>query len=125
MITLLRDVHVAAALLSIAGFVLRGFWAWRAPHMLSRKPVKVVPHVVDTVLLLAAIGLLVLYSWNPFAFGWLTAKIVLLIVYIGLGLVALKPWFGPSVRVPAFCLAVLVFGWILVIARRHAFVPFV
>ena len=124
MIAALKHLHMAAAGLSILGFVLRGFWAWRVPAMLRRKPVKIVPHVVDTILLASAIGLLIVYGWNPFAFGWLTAKIGLLIAYIALGLLALKPVYGPEVRVPAFFAAVAVFAWIVVIARAHRFVPF-
>ena len=120
----LKYLHVSMAALSIVGFVLRGFWSWRQPGLLTRKPVRIVPHVVDTLLLLAAIGLLFAYGWNPFAFDWLLAKIGLLLAYIGLGLVALKPWYGAAVRVPAFFAAVAVFAWIVVIARAHAFVPF-
>lgn len=123
-IVVLRHLHVTAAGLSILGFVLRGFWAWRGSHLLAWRPVKIVPHVVDTVLLLAAIGLLVAHGWNPFAFAWLTAKIGLLLAYIALGMLALKPHYGPAVRVPAFVAAVAVFAWIVAIARAHAFVPF-
>lgn len=123
MIEHLRTLHMSMAAISIAGFVLRGFWAWRAPRLLARKPVKIVPHVVDTLLLASAIGLLVAYGWNPFAQAWLTAKIGLLLAYIALGLVALKPWYGVAVRVPAFVAAVGVFAWIVAIARAHAFVP--
>lgn len=124
MITELKALHVSMAGLSIAGFVLRGVWAWRRPDLLARKPTRILPHVVDTLLLLAAVGLLFAYGWNPFAFDWLLAKVVLLVVYIGLGLVALKPWYGAGVRVPAFLAAVGVFAWIVLIARAHAFVPF-
>lgn len=124
MIALLKHLHVTMAALSILGFLLRGYWAWRAPRLLRRKPVRIVPHVVDTLLLAAAIGLLIAYGWNPFAFDWLVAKIALLVVYIVLGTLALKPRFGPGVRVPAFVAAVAVFAWIVVIARAHALVPF-
>ncbi len=126
MITTLKTIHVLAALVSILGFVVRGFWAWRQPHMLTNKLVKILPHVIDTVLLLAAIGLLLAYggAWVSASMGWLSAKIVLLVVYIVLGLVALKPWYGARVRVPAFIGAVAVFVWIVAIARAHAFVPF-
>lgn len=125
MIAALKHLHMAMAALSILGFVVRGFWAWRAPRLLAYRPVKVVPHVVDTLLLASAIGLLVAYGWNPFAQGWLVAKIVLLVVYIALGLVALKPWYGAAIRVPAFVAAVAVFAWIVMIARAHVFfVPF-
>jgi uncharacterized membrane protein SirB2 len=124
MIEGLRTLHIALAAISIAGFVLRGLWAWRAPGLLARRPVKIAPHVIDTGLLLSAIALLVAYGWNPFAQAWLTAKIGLLVAYIALGLVVLKPWFGPGVRVPAFVAAIAVFAWIAVIAQAHAFVPF-
>lgn len=125
MIAALKHLHMGMAALSILGFVLRGLWAWRSPRLLARKPVKIVPHVVDTLLLLSAIGLLVAYGWNPLVQGWLLAKIVLLVVYIALGLVALKPWYGAAVRVPAFVAAVAVFAWIVIIARAHVFVvPF-
>lgn len=124
MIAALKHLHITAAGISIAGFVLRGVWAWRAPHRLRWRPVKILPHVVDTILLAAAIGLLALYSWNPFAFTWLTAKIVLLVVYIVLGMVTLKHWFGARVRVTAFFAAVAIFGWIVLIALQHRFVPF-
>lgn len=125
MIDGLRHLHMLMAGLSILGFLLRGGWAWRMPRLLKRKPVKILPHVIDTLLLASAIALLFAYGWNPFVQGWLVAKIVLLIVYIGLGLVALKPWYGAAVRVPAFVAAVAVFAWIYAIASAHAVVPFV
>lgn len=124
MIDGLRHLHMLMAGISILGFLLRGFWAWRVPGLLARKPVKILPHVIDTLLLASAIALLFAYGWNPFAQSWLAAKIVLLIVYIGLGLVALKHWYGAAVRVPAFFAAVAVFAWIFTIARAHAVVPF-
>jgi len=126
MIAALKSIHVIAAVVSILGFLLRGFWAWRMPHLMERKPVKIVPHVVDTILLLAAVGLLFAYGggWVMASADWLGAKVVLLIAYIGLGLVAFKPWFGAAVRVPSFVAAVAAFGWILAIARAHAIVPF-
>lgn len=125
MIAALKYLHMGMAVLSILGFILRGFWAWRSPRLLAYRPVKIVPHVIDTLLLLSAIGLLIAYSWNPLVQGWLLAKIVLLVVYIALGLVALKPWYGAAVRLPAFVAAVAVFAWIVMIARAHVFfVPF-
>ena len=124
MIGALKHLHMAMAGLSILGFLLRGYWAWANPVLLRRKPVKIVPHVVDTLLLLSAIGMLVLYGWNPFAFGWLTAKIVLLVVYIVLGTIAIKGRVTGAPRAVAFFAAVAVFVWIFLIARAHAFIPF-
>lgn len=124
MTVLLKQLHMTMAALSIAGFVLRGVWAWRAPSLLRRRPVKVLPHVIDTLLLASAIGLLFAYGWNPLDHAWLSAKIGLLLVYIALGLAALKTWFPGPVRAAAFVAAVAVFAWIVLIARAHQFVPF-
>ncbi len=124
MIAALKHLHMTMAGLSILGFLLRGYWAWANPLLLRSKPVKIVPHVVDTLLLASAIGLLVVYGWNPFAFGWLTAKIVLLVVYIGLGMMALKGRASAPVRVGAFFAAVAVFAWIVSIAVSKTVLPF-
>ena len=124
MIVWLKHLHVTMAALTIAGFVTRAIWAWRAPRLLQLPPVRVLPHVVDTLLLASAIGLLFAYGWNPLAQGWLVAKIGLLLLYIALGMAALKPWFTPPARAAAFAGAVAVFGWIVAIALAHRFVPF-
>lgn len=125
MAAILKHIHMLTAILSILGFVLRGFWAWRMPRMLEKKAVRIVPHVIDTILLLSAIGMLLIYRWNPFAFDWLVVKIVLLVVYIGLGLVTLKPWFDARVRTVTFIAAVAVFAWIYAVAITRVPVPFV
>lgn len=119
----LKHLHMTMAALTIAGFLLRGFWAWRVPRLLALKPVRIGPHVIDTVLLASAVALLFAYGWNPLDHGWLMAKIGLLLVYIGLGMAALKPRFAPPVRFAAFLGAVAVFAWIVLIARAHRFVP--
>lgn len=124
MIVWLKHLHMSMAVLTIAGFLLRGFWAWRAPRLLALKPVRILPHAVDTVLLASAIALLFAHGWNPLDHGWLLAKIGLLVVYIGFGMTAFKPRFAPPVRVAAFFGAVAVFAWIVLIARAHRFVPF-
>lgn len=124
MIAALKHLHITMAGLSILGFLLRGYWAWAQPALLKRKPVKIVPHVVDTLLLLAAIGLLVAYGWNPLAFDWLIAKIVLLIAYIVLGTIALKGRVTGAPRAVAFFAAVAVFAWIVEIAVTKTIAPF-
>jgi uncharacterized membrane protein SirB2 len=78
----LKALHVTSALASLTLFVTRGVWMVSAPERLRQQWVKVVPHVVDTVLLVSAIalvwqlgGLAVLRTQS-----WLVAKIVALLV---------------------------------------------
>ena len=114
--SLVKQVHVACAALSIAGFVLRGALMMRDSALLQAKLARVAPHVVDTLLLASAVAL----SWQsaqyPFAQGWLTAKLAALVAYILLGTVALKRGRTKSVRSAAFCLALLVFLYIVSVA---------
>jgi uncharacterized membrane protein SirB2 len=47
----LRSVHMTCAALSILGFVIRTIWMLRESPLLQKRAVKIVPHIVDTLLL--------------------------------------------------------------------------
>lgn len=79
---LLKFLHVTCVVLSGTGFVLRGVWMIQGSPMLPRRWVRVVPHVVDTVLLPSAIALAFMIEQYPLAHGWLTAKVLGLVAYI-------------------------------------------
>jgi uncharacterized membrane protein SirB2 len=76
-------------------------------------------YAIDTVLLVSAIALTVVTAQYPLADAWLTAKVVLLVVYIGLGIVALRPAVTSSVRLAVTAAALLVFAFIVSVARAH------
>jgi len=103
-------------MLTGALFFVRGIWMLRASPLLQRRWVKVVPHVIDTVLLASALTMVVWSGQYPFAQDWLTAKLIALIVYIGLGTVALKRGATKTVRAAAFVGALLVFAYIVKVA---------
>jgi uncharacterized membrane protein SirB2 len=113
---LLKHVHMGAVSLSFAGFFVRGAGALRGAAWVRGRAAKTIPHVVDTVLLASAIALAWMLRLSPFAAPWLAAKIVGLVVYIGLGMVALKPGRPAGVRAAAWVAAMLVFGWIVSVA---------
>jgi len=115
----LRSVHVAAVCVTLLLFLLRGYWMMSGSGRLTSKFARRVPHVVDTVLLASAIGLTMVVHQYPFVNSWLTAKVTGLIVYIGLGTVALKRGSTPAIRTGAFVAALLVFTWIVATAIGH------
>jgi uncharacterized membrane protein SirB2 len=117
---LLLYLHLASVALSGAGFVLRGVWMMQGSPLLARRWVRVLPHVVDTVLLASAIALALLTGQYPLAQGWLTAKVLGLIAYIALGTIALKRGRTPRIRVRAFWGALLVFGYIVAVAMTKS-----
>jgi uncharacterized membrane protein SirB2 len=102
---LLKQVHVACAILSIAGFALRGALMLRGSPLLQARFARVAPHIVDTVLLASAIALAWQSGQYPFARSWLTAKLLALVAYIVLGTVALKRGRTEAERAAAFVLA--------------------
>lgn len=120
----LKHIHSTTALATIALFLLRGTWMLGWPHMLTRRWVRIVPHVVDTVLLASAIGMLVVISLNPFTQGWLVVKILGLILYIVLGTIALKRGRTRAIRLGAFVAALAVFFYVYAVAFTKQPWPF-
>lgn len=96
---------MTAAGLSLLGFMLRGYWMLTNSALLKSKPSKVLPHIIDTVLLAAAIYLMIVSQLYPFVVNWVTAKVILLVVYIYAGTVALKRGKTKQKRVIAFIIA--------------------
>lgn len=84
--------------------------------LLGHRLTRVLPHIIDTVLLTSAITLAVMLAQYPLVAGWVTAKVFGLLLYIVLGTVALKRGRTRTVRVAAFAGALLTFGWIISVA---------
>lgn len=104
---ILKHLHVTTAFITVILFAVRllmdlvGRPGWR------ETPLRWLPHANDTLLLAAAIGLVVVTPWMPFVHGWLTAKIILLIGYIFAGVFALKATLSTPARVAAAILALV------------------
>ncbi|MDP1527354.1 MAG: SirB2 family protein [Rhodocyclaceae bacterium] len=119
--TLIKHLHVACVILSIGGFCLRGVLRLglaKKSALAGRLSGKLrwLPHVNDTVLLVAALVLAVRIGQYPFVDAWLTAKVLGLIAYIILGSLALTAGRPARLRIAAGLMAVVVFGWIISVA---------
>lgn len=112
----LKFVHVSCAFLSIAGFGLRGYWMATDNPLLQHRATRVLPHIVDTLLLGSAISLLIVWHLSPLGLPWLVAKIIALMMYIALGLVALRFGRSKKIRVGAWLLALLTAGYLISVA---------
>lgn len=102
-------LHVAAVCLSGSLFLLRGVWMIQDNTLLEKKIVRIAPHVIDTVLLLAAAVLVVITHQYPGLEAWLTVKVLALIAYIGLGVFAFRRGKTKAARVRYLAAAVAVF----------------
>jgi uncharacterized membrane protein SirB2 len=119
----LKFVHIGCVATSYALFVVRGVWMLHDSAQLQRRWVKIAPHIVDTVLLASAIALAVISRQYPFAHGWLTAKVVGLLIYIGLGTIALKRGKTRRTRMAAWLAAQAVFFYIVAVALTRRPLP--
>ena len=113
---LIKNLHVTCVVLSAAGFLLRGTWMLTGSALLQHRLTRVLPHLVDSTLLLSAIVLAVMIQQYPFSAGWVTAKVFGLLAYILLGTVALKRGRTRGMRLAAFFSAILVYAWIVSVA---------
>ena len=120
MYLVLKQLHLTCVAGSGLGFTLRGFWMLSGSPLLERRWVRIVPHVVDTVLLASAVALAVLTAQYPFVQGWLTAKMLGLLVYILCGTMALKRAKTKRARAGFFVAALLAFAYIVSVALTRS-----
>jgi len=112
-----KEIHVACAALSVAGFGVRGALRLAGSPGGEARFARIAPHVVDTLLLASALWVAWLSGQYPFVQGWLTAKVLALVAYIGLGSVALaRGTRSRQVRAYAFVAALATVGYIVSVA---------
>jgi uncharacterized membrane protein SirB2 len=113
--TAVKGLHVGAAGLTASLFVLRAAWMVWKPEILSRRWVRIVPHVIDTLLLASGVWLAFQIGAGGLG-GWLAAKLIGLLIYILLGTVALKRGRTRGIRITAALAALLVLVYIISVA---------
>lgn len=116
----LKQVHVASVHLSFALFLLRGMLMLADSPWPRHWTLRVIPHVVDTILLASALLLMAVVHQYPFVHHWLTVKVLLLAIYIVLGSFTLKRGRTKCARAACFVAAAGVFLFIYSVAwSRH------
>jgi uncharacterized membrane protein SirB2 len=117
---LIKHLHITTAILSLLFFMVRAWWSVRESLWLQRRWVKVLPHLNDTLLLTLGVLLMVMLRMWPQHHPWLAAKLIALLVYIGLGTLAIKRGRSPAVRGAAALAAVATFAYMLGAALHHS-----
>lgn len=115
----LKLIHITCVALSYALFVLRGYWMLHSPDRLQQRWVRILPHSIDTLLLASAVALAVTLQISPLQAPWLLSKIIALLLYIALGMLALRHGKTRSIRLSAWISAQLVFFYIVSVAITH------
>jgi len=113
---LAKTIHVTCVFITFILFFVRGLWMILDSELLQRKWTRRVPPVIDTLLLASAIVLAVTTRQYPIVEAWLTAKVVALFLYIGLGMLALTYGKTKQIRIGSWIAAQLVFLYIVAVA---------
>lgn len=116
----IRFVHVTAVYASGGLFFLRGLMMIGGMQRARAMPVRILSYTIDTTLLTAALMLMTILHQYPFVHAWLTAKVLLLILYVALAFLALGTGRPQSSRVGLWLSGLAVYGFIISIAvTRH------
>jgi uncharacterized membrane protein SirB2 len=100
-------------------FALRGLMMMRGSPYANHPTLRRCSYVIDTTLLGAAVILATVLQQYPFVQAWLTVKVVLLVVYIALGVLALRRGRTRRSRTAFLVAALLVYGFIVSVAMTH------
>lgn len=118
---MLKSLHITLAYLTVVGFVVRGLWSIMDSPLREQKWVRVLPHLIDTALL--SIGVVMVFSIGAsFTDGWLVAKMLALLGYIGFGVLAMRAksrW----LKVTGFLLALASVGYLFAVAFSRSPFP--
>lgn len=115
----IKLVHITCVVLSGSLFTLRGTMMLAGSNGVYHPALKYLSYLIDTTLLTAAVLLTLILHQYPFVQSWLTAKVLLLVVYIVLGVFALRRGRSRASRAAYFVAALAVFLFIVSIAIAH------
>jgi uncharacterized membrane protein SirB2 len=112
-------LHVSCVVLSGSFFALRGIWMLCDSDLLQHRIIRILPHIIDTLLLASAISLTLQIRQFPITNDWLTVKLVALVAYVLLGIFALRKGKTKFHRFVYFISALLTYGFIVSVALTN------
>lgn len=112
----IKIIHIICMILSYILFSLRGIWMIQGSSLLKLRWVKILPHVIDTILLTSAITLVTMIQQYPGLNIWISAKIGALLLYILLGMMAFRFGKTRKIKIISWILAQIVFFYIVLVA---------
>lgn len=116
----LKHLHVTCVLLSGLGFAWRSALMWFGSPALQHRLARVLPHLIDSLLLGSALLMAWMSGQYPFSADWLTAKFFGLLAYIVFGIMALKRGKTRRTRRGFAVLALLTYAYIVSVALQRS-----
>ena len=115
----IKFVHVLFVILSGSLFALRGMMMLAGSRFTNHAALRYLSYTIDTMLLTAALMLVTILHQYPFVQAWLTVKVLLLVVYIVLGVFALRRGRTRGARAVCYLAALFVYVFIVGVALAH------
>ena len=115
----IKFAHVLCVILSGALFATRGAMMLAGSRLSNHGVLRYASYAIDTALLSAALMLVSILQQYPFVQAWLTVKVLLLILYIVLGVFALRRGHTRKARAGYFAAALAVYLFIGSVAVAH------
>ncbi|TDR20413.1 SirB2 family protein [Marinicella litoralis] len=121
MYPIVKQFHVILVIISIAFFQIR-YWRFQVMGKPSQTWLKILPHGIDTLLLLTGLWVAIISGFTPMNSPWLMVKLLALLVYIGFGALAMKKSGG--LQFFSYLLASLTVIYMISVAMNKAIWPF-
>jgi uncharacterized membrane protein SirB2 len=115
----IKFVHILCVILSGSLFTLRGLLMLMRSRYTNHVALRMLSYAIDTTLLTAALMLVTVLHQYPFVQAWLTVKVLLLVLYIVLGVLALRRGRTRNAQITCFLAALLVYAFIISVAMAH------
>lgn len=111
----LKHVHLLLVALTGLIFVLRGVLLLNDSPRLDSKPLRILPHVIYTLLLVSGLALAHQVGMQ----AWIWAKLGLLFAFVIIGVLVFKRARTPVGRLAGLVLALLIYAYIGSVAMTH------
>jgi len=111
---MLKHIHMTFALLSVLLFSARFVLLLMRSEKLQLKWLKILPHIVDTLLLVFGIALAVQLSINPVQQLWFAEKLLAVLAYIITGYYTLKMAKTRGLQILGY---IATMGWVMLIVH--------
>jgi uncharacterized membrane protein SirB2 len=110
----MKHIHLLFVAIVTLTFLGRVALTKFRPELLEHKWVKLSPHILASLLLLSGIVLVFQGNWLENDYGWIVAKLLLMVAFIGLGVMTMRE--QGQKRWMAFAGALFVLFYIIKIA---------
>lgn len=111
---MIKFIHLSFVLFALINFVGKFALLQLKPELLSHKMIQTAHHVISVLLILSGIILVFQGGWLSGAYGWIIAKIIVLLGFVGLGVLTMKS--EGTTRWAAFAGTIACFVYIAIVA---------